>query len=63
MVEPHFVATPTTMAWWTSWIWQNLRRTGSGKNLDAGSFSSGLIGDVRIYNQALSAKEIEELMC
>jgi N-acetylneuraminic acid mutarotase len=33
----------------------------AGKDLDTGSFFSGLIDDVRIYNQALSAKEIEEL--
>jgi hypothetical protein len=34
---------------------------GAGKDLDTASFFSGLIDDVRIYNQALSAKEIEEL--
>jgi hypothetical protein len=34
---------------------------GAGKDLDAESFFSGLIDDVRIYNQALSAEEIEEL--
>jgi hypothetical protein len=34
---------------------------GAGKDLDAGSFFSGLIDDVRIYNRALSAEEIEEL--
>jgi hypothetical protein len=34
---------------------------GVGKNLDAGSFFSGLIDDVRIYNQALSADEIAAL--
>jgi hypothetical protein len=34
---------------------------GVGKDLDAGSFFSGLMDDVRIYNQVLSAKEIEEL--
>jgi len=33
----------------------------AGKNLDAGTFFSGMIDDVRIYNQALSAKEIEEM--
>jgi hypothetical protein len=38
-----------------------LRRTGSDNNLDAGSFFSGLIDDVRIYNRALGAKEIDEL--
>jgi len=35
---------------------------GAGKNLDACSFFWGLIDDVCIYNQALSAKEIEELL-
>jgi N-acetylneuraminic acid mutarotase len=34
---------------------------GAGKDLDAGSFFSGMIDDVRIYNRALSAEEIEEL--
>jgi Tol biopolymer transport system component len=34
---------------------------GAGKDLDAGSFFSGLIDDVCIYNQALSAEEIEEM--
>jgi N-acetylneuraminic acid mutarotase len=34
---------------------------GAGQSLDAVSFFSGLIDDVRIYNVALSAKEIEEL--
>ena len=34
---------------------------GAGKNLDAASFFSGLIDDVRIYNQALSAEEIAAL--
>ncbi|MHC4752616.1 MAG: LamG domain-containing protein, partial [Planctomycetota bacterium] len=34
---------------------------GIGKDLDATSCFSGLIDDVRIYNMALSAKEIEEL--
>jgi len=34
---------------------------GSGKNLEAGTFFSGLIDDVRIYNRALSAEEIEAL--
>ncbi len=34
---------------------------GTGKTLDAGTFFSGLIDDVRIYNVALSAKEIEAL--
>ena len=32
-----------------------------GVGEDAGSFWSGLIDDIRIYNQALSAKEIKEL--
>jgi sugar lactone lactonase YvrE len=35
---------------------------GAGKYLDAGSFFLGLIDDVRIYNVALSAAEIEELL-
>ncbi len=34
---------------------------GAGKNLDAASFFSGLIDDVRIYNVALSAEKIEAL--
>jgi len=34
---------------------------GAGKNLEAGSFWSGLMDDLRIYNQALSAEEIEKL--
>jgi len=34
---------------------------GAGKILDAGSFFSGLIDDVRIYNEALSAEEIAAL--
>jgi len=34
---------------------------GASKDLDAGSFFSGLIDDVRIYNQALSAEEIATL--
>jgi hypothetical protein len=34
---------------------------GAGKDLDTASFFSGLMDDVRIYNQALSAEEIEEL--
>ena len=34
---------------------------GAGKDLDAGSFFSGLIDNVRIYNQALTAEEIEAL--
>jgi sugar lactone lactonase YvrE len=34
---------------------------GAGKDLGVTSFFSGLIDDVRIYNVALSAKEIEEL--
>jgi N-acetylneuraminic acid mutarotase len=35
---------------------------GAGQSLDAASFFSGLIDDVRIYNQALSAEEIEEMV-
>ena len=31
---------------------------GAGKTLEAGTFFSGLIDDVRIYNQALNAEEI-----
>jgi hypothetical protein len=34
---------------------------GAGKTPDAATFFSGLIDDVRIYNQALSAEQIEEL--
>ena len=34
---------------------------GAGKSLDAGSFFSGLIDDIRIYNIALTAEQIEEL--
>ncbi|MHC4556406.1 MAG: extracellular catalytic domain type 1 short-chain-length polyhydroxyalkanoate depolymerase [Planctomycetota bacterium] len=34
---------------------------GTGKDIDADSFWFGLIDDVCIYNQALSAEEIEEL--
>jgi hypothetical protein len=34
---------------------------GAGKNPEEGSLFSGLIDDVRIYNVALSAEEIEEL--
>ncbi len=34
---------------------------GAGKTLDAGTFFSGLIDDVRIYNVALSAEEIAAL--
>ena len=34
---------------------------GAGKNLDAGTLFSGLIDDVRIYNVALTAEEIEAL--
>ncbi len=34
---------------------------GAGKTLDAGTFFSGLIDDVRIYNRALSAEEIAAL--
>jgi hypothetical protein len=34
---------------------------GTGKTLDAGTFFSGLIDDVRIYDKALSAEEIEAL--
>lgn len=34
---------------------------GAGKNLDAGSLWSGLIDDLRIYNQVLGTEEIEKL--
>jgi hypothetical protein len=34
---------------------------GADQSLDAANFFSGLIDDVRIYNQALSAEEIEDL--
>jgi hypothetical protein len=34
---------------------------GTGKALEEGSFFSGLIDDVRIYNAALSAQDLEEL--
>jgi len=33
----------------------------AGKNLEVGTFFSGLIDDVRIYNKALSTEEIEAL--
>ncbi|MBC8468441.1 MAG: PD40 domain-containing protein [Planctomycetes bacterium] len=35
---------------------------GASKDLDAGSFFSGLIDDIRIYNVALTADEIDTLM-
>jgi len=35
---------------------------GAGKNLEAGTFFSGMIDDVRIYNVALTADEIETLV-
>jgi hypothetical protein len=35
---------------------------GAGKGLEAGSLWLGLVDDVRIYNVALSAEEIEELV-
>jgi len=35
---------------------------GAGKTLEAASFFPGLIDDVRIYNRALSAEDIEELV-
>jgi hypothetical protein len=34
---------------------------GAGKNLKSGSFFSGPIDDVRIYNKTLSAEEVEAL--
>ena len=36
-------------------------RIGAGNNLEAGTFFSGLIDDIRIYNKALSSEEIEAL--
>ena len=36
-------------------------RIGAGGNLEVGNFFSGLIDDVRIYNLALTAEQIEEL--
>lgn len=36
-------------------------RIGAGKNLEAGGFWSGLMDDLRIYNQALSTEEIGKL--
>jgi hypothetical protein len=35
---------------------------GAGKNLDVGSFFSGLIDDIRIYPSALNAEEIQALV-
>ncbi len=34
---------------------------GAGKMLDAGSFFSGLIDDIRIYDEVLSAEEVADL--
>jgi len=34
---------------------------GAGKTLDAGSFFTGLIDDIRIYDRALTAEEVAEL--
>jgi hypothetical protein len=34
---------------------------GAGKNLEEGSFFSGLMDDTRIHNVAVIAKEIEEM--
>lgn len=34
---------------------------GAGKAMESGTFFSGLIGDGRIYNKALSTKEIATL--
>jgi hypothetical protein len=42
-------------------FWDSGLYFGAGKDLDAASFFSGLIDDVRIYPLALSAEEIEEL--
>jgi len=35
---------------------------GAGKELETGTFFSGVIDDVRVYNQALSAEEIMALV-
>ena len=35
---------------------------GTGKDLNAGTFFSGMIDDVRIYNKVLNAKEISALV-
>ena len=35
---------------------------GAGKNLEAGTFFSGMIDDVRIYDKALSAEEVAALV-
>lgn|GEM_PF-1118996 len=34
---------------------------GAGKNLESGTFFSGLIDDIRIYNRALSVEDIQKL--
>jgi len=34
---------------------------GTGKTMQSGTYWSGLIDDVRIYNQALSAEEVTTL--
>jgi hypothetical protein len=34
---------------------------GSGKNLESGTFFSGLIDDIRIYDKALTAEQIAAL--
>jgi hypothetical protein len=51
--------------------WLGVRRSGVGSNggldfcadetLDVGSFFSGLIDDIRIYDEVLSAEEVAEL--
>jgi hypothetical protein len=35
---------------------------GAGRNLDAGSFFSGLIDDIRIYPLALNAEDVQALV-
>ncbi|MHC4751830.1 MAG: hypothetical protein ACYTFW_18400 [Planctomycetota bacterium] len=42
--------------------WDRGLNIGAGKDLEPEIFFSGLIDDVCIYNVALSAKEIEELV-
>ena len=40
----------------------NALNIGTGQGLDADSFFTGLIDDVRIYNQALEPNDIAELV-
>ena len=53
------VAKDTDYVGWTSW--DGGLYFGAGRGLDPPSFFFGLIDDVRIYDMALSAEEIEEL--